>query len=320
MNDNYDKSELRNMMIESIDDPRIKSRLTEEWGKEIICASDIHNELLKFMEEGFQPGLSIGISDEFDEYYTVRKKEWTLVTGIPGAGKTEFLDNVVINMIRLHGWKWGLFSAENLPYSRHFGALMEKFLKVPVKDIGEDKDLFFNAEAELAKHIFFINPKEDQLNIDRILYLAEILIKTRDIDALIIDPWNEIDYMRKAGLNDTENISRALTRIRRFARMHDIHIFVIAHPTKLKKKDDGTYPVPTPYDVAGSSHFRNKADNSLTLWYDPDHPGSAKIYIQKIRFKEVGKLGSVDLNYDVRTGVYSPFTVPSIGAMRRGDS
>lgn len=313
--DSYDKQDLRNLLIDDINDEGIKNALIDEWGKEIISFSDIHQGIVEFMQDGFKPGLCTGISDDFDDHYTVRKREWTLITGIPGAGKTEFLDNIVIKMIRKYDWKWGLFSAENLPHARHAGALMEKFVNIPIEDLKEDKDLFYSTELELSRNIFFINPDEDHLNIDRILHLAEILVKRKHIDALIIDPWNEIDYTRTPGLNDTENISRALTKIRRFARNNDIHIFLIAHPTKLKKDDRGKYPVPTPYDVSGSSHFRNKADNALSLWYDVDRPGTAKVYIQKIRFREVGKLGDVELNYNVKTGVYSPLTVPSIGTI-----
>jgi hypothetical protein len=42
-------------------------------------------------------------------------------------------------------------------------------------------------------------------------------------------------------------------------------------------------PVPTPYDISGSAHWRNKADNCLTLWRDekePDRP--VQLHVQKI--------------------------------------
>jgi hypothetical protein len=46
-----------------------------------------------------------------------------------------------------------------------------------------------------------------------------------------------------------------LSQIRRFARLHTVHVWVIAHPTKMQKAEKGPYaglyPPPTPYDISG---------------------------------------------------------------------
>ena len=107
---------------------------------------------------------------------------------------------------------------------------------------------------------------------------------------------------------------QALTQIRRFARNHGVHVWVVAHPQKLYRRDDGLYPVPTPYDISGSAHWRNKADNCLTLWRDekePDQP--VHLHVQKIRFREVGKVGMVALQFDRVTGRYKE-AVPAAAA------
>ena len=64
-------------------------------------------------------------------------------------------------------------------------------------------------------------------------------------------------------MSETEYISQSLTTIRKFARRYDVHVWVVAHPTKMQKDNDGNYPIPTAYDAAGSTHWRNKADNVL---------------------------------------------------------
>lgn len=272
---------------------------------EVIRFSDMHENLQKIFKTGFVRGLSTGWPS-LDAIFTVRKKEWTLLTGIPGSGKTEFLDNLVVNMIRIHQWKFALFSAENLPYERHAASLLEKFTGISLRTgLNEDRDIMYAAIQEICRNIFFINPAEENINIDRILAIAGMLKDGYDIDALIIDPWNEIDFQRIPGINETENISRSLSKIRRFARLSDLHVFVIAHPTKLIKNDRGTYPVPTPYDVSGSANFRNKADNCLSIWWDYVNPGWADIHVQKIRFGEVGMLGCIRLDYNTTTGIYS---------------
>jgi twinkle protein len=91
--------------------------------------------------------------------------------------------------------------------------------------------------------------------------------------------------------------------IRCFARQHQVHVWLVAHPTKLQKGTDNQYPVPTAYDIAGSAHWRNKADNILSVWRDvaaSDH--RVQVHVQKIRFREVGRVGKVELVFDPLTG------------------
>jgi twinkle protein len=136
--------------------------------------------------------------------------------------------------------------------------------------------------------------------------LAKVLILRKGIKGLVIDPWNELDHSRPSNLSETEYISQCLSKIRRFARLHNIHIWLIAHPTKLRKEDNGNYPVPTPYDISGSAHWRNKADNCISIWRDlNDRDTPVQIHVQKVRFKEIGQVGMVELNYDYKSGRYS---------------
>jgi hypothetical protein len=64
-----------------------------------------------------------------------------------------------------------------------------------------------------------------------------------------------------------------------------------------------THPVPTPYDISGSSAWRNKADNCITI-YRHIESNLVDIHVQKIRLKENGQIGMVTLKYDAVTGKY----------------
>ena len=159
----------------------------------------------------------------------------------------------------------------------------------------------------MDKHFYFLAPDEN-LSVSGILELAKILVCRYGINGLVIDPWNELDHSWQAGDTETRYISAMLTKIRRFARNNGVHVWIVAHPTKLKKEDDGTYPVPTPYDIAGAAHWRNKADNAITI-HRPnmlDHKDrTVEVHVQKVRFKEIGKVGCATLKYDWITGRYS---------------
>lgn len=273
-----------------------------------IYTIDMLSEKIDLLHQnGVQPGISPGW-ESLRQHFTIKKKEWTVITGLPAHGKSTWLDAMMVNMATRERWKFGIFSAENLPLERHAVSLMEKFIGKPFScgpharmtefELGAGKEF-------LRENFFFILPDEKQQNIDNVMKLGHDLVKERGIDCLVIDPWNELDQVRQAGVTETEHISMCLSKLRRMARILDIHIFVVAHPTKLYRDKDGKYPIPTPYDIHGSAHWRNKADNCITVWRDVGAETSeTEIHIQKIRFREVGKVGRVILFYDRVTGRY----------------
>src|SRR5439155_15869580 len=109
---------------------------------------------------------------------------------------------------------------------------------------------------------------EAEWHIEKILEIAAQLCLRRGIRGLVIDPWNELEHLRPAGMTETEYVSQALKRVRVFARSRGIHVWVVVHPAKLYRDSNGKYPVPTLYDCSGSANWRNKADNGICLWRD----------------------------------------------------
>ena len=97
--------------------------------------------------------------------------------------------------------------------------------------------------------------------------------------------------IRTDQVTETEYISQVLSRLRNFARIKNVACFIVAHPTKLQKDPkNGQYPVPTPYDIAGSAHFRNKSDVCLCIWRDQkQNDGTVELHIQKVRNKNAGR-------------------------------
>jgi len=96
-----------------------------------------------------------------------------------------------------------------------------------------------------------------------------------------------------------------LATLKRWAAANECAIFLVAHPAKLRRNQDGTFPVPEPYDIAGSANFYNKADNILILERDfTEGSDDIRIHVKKIGFKQSGKVGCVELKYDYRDGTY----------------
>jgi twinkle protein len=277
--------------------------------KGIFEVSDIVENVLDLYDNGVQGGADVGWFN-LEKFYSIRPGEWSLITGIPSHGKSEFLDALLVNLAESEEWTFGICSPENQPLERHTAKLLEKHLRKPFRSGPTErisKDNLMPGLGWLDKHFSFILPDEYDLTVEGVLRLAKALVFRKGIKGLVIDPWNELDHSRPSNQSETEFISDSLSKIRRFARTYAVHIWLVAHPTKLQKDNKGKYPVPTPYDVSGSAHWWNKADNCLTIWRDLSAPNSreVQIHVQKIRFKEVGQIGMAKLNYDPITGRYS---------------
>jgi twinkle protein len=220
------------------------------------------------------------------------------------------VESLLVNLTMRSQWRHAIFSPEHYPLAMHFMRLAEKLLgKTASNYNGFDKigvDDLNKAKVDLGAHFFWIEPKEGEATLDGILGRATALVFRQGIRTLVIDPWNELEHERPANLSETEYVSKCLSKIKRWARTHDVHVFLIAHPTKMARGRDGKYPIPTPYDISGSANFRNKADNCITIWRELDGNKSllVQIHVQKVKWKVEGRIGVAELEYVPATGRY----------------
>lgn len=276
----------------------------------VVYPGNMGDDLLALREQREARGLSTGWKG-VDELYTVMPGELTIVTGIPGHGKSEFIDALILNLAKQHGWGAAFCSPENLPVTRHLSKLLEKATGAPFYDKDRHARMtqleMLDALEFLHQHIALIVP-EESLTIQDLLSKAKGLVFQRGIRALILDPWNEFDHRRASGLSETEHVSSSLGLLRRFARNHGVHVWVVAHPAKLQKNMDDKYPVPRPYDISGSAHWYNRADNCLSVWRDtadPEKRNDVEIHVQKIRNKYVGTVGMATLTWNYVCGTFT---------------
>lgn len=278
-------------------------------------------QIMDLYERGLPPGDRPGWPN-VDSLYTVVPGQFTVVTGWPSSGKSEWLDAVLMNLSE-QGWAFCLYSAENKPDEVHFSKLIEKFIRKPFRHGPTErmtKDEVTEAIGELKDRFQLLGPAalsdRDSFQIDDVLKGAELhwRVSGRWHDkemkkGLVVDPWNEIEHYRPSHMSETEYVSHALSRVRSWAREHHVHVWIVAHPAK-QPRENGKLPIPRPDMIAGSMHWWNKADNCITVsreFGDPA-PREVTIYVQKVRFKHVGKQGSATLEYDVVTGRYhEPF-------------
>jgi twinkle protein len=267
-------------------------------------ASNFYEGVDEFYEKGHQRGLKIGY-EAFSDYYTIRKGELCIVTGYPSAGKSDFMDQIAVNMAMFYKWKWCLASFENNPVE-HVSKIIEKYTNRSFFHFPKMKPEELRiGKIWVREHFSWITSDEITLpTLEWILERAALQHKRNGIDGLIIDPWNYINQERH-GESETDHTAKLLIRMRNFARNHNIAVYLIAHPAKPYRNKDGSFPVPTMHDISGSRNFFAVTDNGIVVHRDINNPGHSEIHIQKIRSRATGKAGAViQLKYDWPTGTY----------------
>ena len=262
---------------------------------------DVSEELDYIFANGHPEGDSTGW-DLVDEYYTVMPGQWTLVTGVPNHGKSEWLNALAVNMAKKNQWKFAICSTENPRIADHGMELIEKYAGKRREMMTGDE--YFEAKSFVNESFRFVLPKE--IDLDSVLSTAKYLVKSQGVKGLILDPFNEICHTFQPGVLGTEFISAFLAKLRAFAREQSIHIWLVAHPTKMYPNDEGKVRVPDGYDISGSAHFFNKSDAIISVYRERPRDAicPTQIHIQKMRTRWLGRKGMVQLWWDKDSGRY----------------
>lgn len=286
---------------------------------QLLSAVGLSNQIIDLYREGLPPGSSTGWPS-LDRHYTVAEGQFTIVTGWPSSGKSEWLDAMLVNLSK-QNWHFVIFSPENQPHELHVAKFMEKlsgkpFGAGPTERI-QPGELGPLALQMLNRFCFMASPTGEAIGVTEIIEAAVPWFEKREGKlGLVIDPWNELEHFRPQGLSETEYISKTLSYLRNWARASKVHVWLVAHPQKVAR-ENGKLPVPRPDMISGSQHWWNKADCAVTVWRDMEQPDSqdVEVHVQKVRFKHIGRPGVVDLKWDRLTGRY--FESPIYDVQRR---
>lgn len=276
----------------------------------IVTGEDLYWPVVNLYERGPDYGPRMGYQ-QFDNFYRPRLGLVSVVTGIPSHGKSRFLDQVLVRLAADHNWSFAVCSPENQPLEDHYRRIISVHVGKPF--FGRNDGLGtprmtrdeLQSGANWAKSRFtFVLP--DEPTIDAILDRAKTLVFRYGIKGMVIDPYNELDHKRPQGMSETEYVSYFLSLVRRFARNYNVHVWVVAHPTKPPIGHNGGIEQPVGlWDISGSANWRNKADFGLSVFRDLKTDGSpVQVHVQKVRFNETGQLGMVEFTFDLLTGRY----------------
>ncbi len=252
--------------------------------------------------KGTGKGFSTGFKS-VDMVYTVAPGQLTVVTGYPSSGKSNFVDQLMVNLARDSDWKLAVCSFENQP-EIHISRLMEIYTK---KRFFDGKDRMTQAEKDDAfkwvnDHFLFIDSNgEEASTLESVLERARVAVKRIGIRGLVIDPYNYLDLNRET-FTETEAISNMLTKVQKFCKAHDVHVWFVAHPSKINRAGVDQ-PRPDGMSISGSMAWWAKTDCGITV-----HRGEDKfveIAVWKCRYRWVGTQGETSLLYNKTSGTYA---------------
>lgn len=257
------------------------------------------NEFPPLPEELKQP-YSTGMGWQHDQHIKIILGKFMVVTGIPGHGKSEWTDSLVMNLAREHDWKVCVCSTEieNDEYEQNS---LHRIICRPLKNVA--KHVIAEAKLFYQDHFIFVtNNTMDvdlELTLEKLIDLAEIAIIRDGCKVLLLDPWNEIEHRRNSNETETDYTSRAIRLLKKLARQYHIFVIVVAHPTK---PQFGKIQCPNLYSVSGSANWANKADYGIILWRGDLTSDKSEVRIAKIKCHgPMGKPGSIQVKLNSHT-------------------
>lgn len=268
----------------------------------VFTIDDFEDSLDILFQEGMQRGFTIG-HEAFDSLCSFETKRLCIVTGIPGSGKSEFIDEIAERLNIRYGWRFAYFSPENQPLAYHASKLIEKFTGKRFQQGRLTQAEYLEVKQHLREDFFFISPQEDY-RLTTILEKAKYLVRRKGIKALVIDPFNRLEEENE-GISETKYISKLLDRLTNFAQQNDLLVILMAHPTKQPRNKEGIIEAPTLYDISGSAHFFNKTDFGIVVHRDRAN-NLVEIHVQKVKFRHLGEPGVAYFKYNINNGRYSP--------------
>ena len=263
---------------------------------------DIEDEVTDFVRNGFKPGFQVGLKN-FDDIFSTYTGQFITVTGIPSSGKSDFVDQMVVGYNRNYNWKTAFASPENAPTYLHAHKLMRKTWEgMPTRDdIGGDK---WNQIADHCNSNYFHIDME-RYTLDSILRKGAELVKRKGIKCLVIDPFNKV---RDLGGSDDVNryTMEYLMKIEIFAKKYDVLVFIVAHPTKMYKTQDGKIEEPTMYNIKGGGEWYDASYHGILVHRDYENK-TVKAKVLKVKFQNLGENGAeAHFKWEPKSGCFIP--------------
>lgn len=305
--------------IEEARDATVSGLLaTDSGGDGLVPADAVYEQSMRLLDSPRRPGKPTGWK-ELDRYYSVVARTLTVITGVPGHGKSQWADCLLLRLVRDLGWTATVWAPESGPPGEHAHRLRQTMLGYEPRPGLVDRAQAQEATLLLTDRVAWVDD-EEVITLDGILARARRnAAQAAGHHAVFIDPWKDLAHDYPPHMREDTYIASQLTRLKRFVRQTGTAVFVLANTRKLNKlpRCRNVYDVPTPYDISGAAAWFNTPDWCITVWRDQTGERRPEthtdIFIQKCRRSAWGGRGRAQLVFDpaqrrYRDGPFEPIT------------
>jgi twinkle protein len=255
----------------------------------IVVLDNLSEELDDFWLNGFERGMTIGLPD-FDKHFSLALKQYTLLTGVPQSGKSEFLDELLLRINLKYGHKIGYCSTENEPFTFHYDKLAQKLYGRRPKGLVEiESEAVKQVKAHITENVYHVQFDKRYWLQDVLAKFTE-LVRRKGVRSFVIDPFNKVKL--KDGSNDINKYTEEYhILLDEFVKKNDCHLFLVLHPNKMQLQEGSkqTHVMPTAYNMKGGGEHFDMSYNVLGVnrIYE-----SRLVHIKtlKVKFRHLGEI------------------------------
>ena len=269
----------------------------------VTTFKDIEDEVTDFVRNGFKKGYQVGLNN-FDEIFSTYTGQFITVTGIPSSGKSDFVDQMVVGYNNNYGWKTAFASPENAPTYLHAHKLMRKTWQ----GMPSSKDIHGDKWNRVANHVndnyFFIDM--ERYTLESVLRKGAELVKRKGIKCLVIDPYNKVRDTNAVSDDVNRYTMDYLSKIEAFCKKYDVLTFIVAHPTKMMRDQNGKIQEPTMYNIKGGGEWYDASYHGLLVHRDYEAKNT-KVKVLKVKFQNLGENGGESFfTWEPKSGSFVP--------------
>jgi len=97
-----------------------------------------------------------------------------------------------------------------------------------------------------------------------------------------------------------------LMKIETFAKKYDALVFIVAHPTKMMKNQNGKIEEPTMYNIKGGGEWYDASYHGLLVHRDYEAKNT-KVKVLKVKFQNLGENGAeAFFTWEPKSGRFVP--------------
>lgn len=255
----------------------------------LATREDYFDNLEKIARNEFEMGLSTGIKS-LDLHFLWKNSHLNMVNGFDNVGKTTMLWYLMLLSSMYHGHKWCVTVSENSPttFFRRMTELYYGERYVGMNELKRRRALEF-----LESHFFLVKNDKMYSYLD-LIQICHNLIAKKNINRLLIDPWNAMATVGGVKVNKHDHDHMALTELQIMCKTTGVTTMVNTHSVTgtYRNKDGGAFPkAPGKGDTEGGTKFASKGMDFLTFHrnvQDPTDWRKMEIHVRKVKETETG--------------------------------